>query len=664
MNRRRITFLATSLLAVIVAGALACGGGETRTVEVVKEVAVDRIVTVDRPVEVIKEVTVEKIVERPVERIVTQVIEVPVEVIKEVPVERVVTEVVEVVREVVKEVPIEKVVTKEKIVIVVATAVPVPEGPVPSTWGGTLRLAAHGPGNHNDPFVDGTVAITGVFAPMYSKLVRHTGITKDLPIIPDLAQSWSVSADGLNFTFKLREGVKFNNGNDMDADDVLASYTRLIWPDTYQEGLLSGVRGNFTSVTDINIIDQYTVEFVQDVPKTTIMAFARGENLISEKEYIEAHNGDLKETDCPPCAPGTGPFMSTDIRNDERWVQERNPNFWKAGAPHPDFLEHIWLIYQTPENDAAIQSGLVDWAAWVTPKLTQKVIDGNGPPGLIAHSWIFPVVGSYLFQAGRPPLDDKRVRKAFALVIDQNDIFAALKDIEAHQPGGFLPVNTTHAKSLGELMTIPGVRPTTDADIVEAQRLLAEAGYPNGEGVPVLELISRDSPSERIPNEAMQAFLKDRLNIESTIKLVDSGAFNDAVNTNEWDIATLGPYSSGLADPVGILEAGYNCDPVTMERTAGGPVRGSWCNVELNEVIAAMALTRDGTSERQALVDQVNDILYDEWPRMPTGPFPQFWAYWDYLGGALPRTAFTGHYSLFTWDQVWIDIADRRAETR
>ena len=245
----------------------------------------------------------------------------------------------------------------------------------------------------------------------------------------------------------MREGVKFHDGTDFDAEDAVASFNRHIFP---QEALVSGAGGNFGSVTEINMLDQYTIEIKQDAPKVPIEAFAHGNAILSSKDFLEEHNGDLREVEC--CAPGTGPFMHAGgVRNDERWVQERWDGYWRPGAPHPDFLEHIWLIYQTPENDAAVKSGVVDWAAWVTPGLARELQSGQGPPGLIGHGWIFPVVGAYIFNTRHDLFMDKRVRKAFALVIDQNDIFVALAEVEAHQPGGFLPVNTAHAKPLSRV---------------------------------------------------------------------------------------------------------------------------------------------------------------------------------------------------------------------
>ena len=440
--------------AMAVAVGVACGG-ETETVTEVQTVVVEKQVT--QIEKVVETVVVEKQVEgKTVTVIETVVVDRPVtrteKVVETVVVEKMVKgEIVKVVETVV----VEKQVTRtEKVVetvvvekIVVATPEPAPPGVVPSTWGGTLRLAAHGPGNHNDPFVGGSIVITGVFSPMYNKLVRHSGITPALPIIPELAQRWELSDDGLDYTFYLREGVKFHDGTDFDAEDAVASFNRHIFP---QEALVSGAGGNFGSVTEINMLDQYTIEIKQDAPKVPIEAFAHGNAILSSKDFLEEHNGDLREVEC--CAPGTGPFMHAGgVRNDERWVQERWDGYWRPGAPHPDFLEHIWLIYQTPENDAAVKSGVVDWAAWVTPGLARELQSGQGPPGLIGHGWIFPVVGAYIFNTRHDLFMDKRVRKAFALVIDQNDIFVALAEVEAHQPGGFLPVNTAHAKPLSRV---------------------------------------------------------------------------------------------------------------------------------------------------------------------------------------------------------------------
>ena len=226
------------------------------------------------------------------------------------------------------------------------------------------------------PLVGGTIAITGVHAPMYNKLVKHSGITPALPIVPDLAYAWNLSPDGTVWTFSLRQGVKFHDNSDFDAEDVKASFDRMIFP---PEGLQSENEGRLGKISEVNVIDSSTVEMKQSAFGVPLAAFAAGACVIVSKDALDASNGDLREVEY---APGTGPWMHLE-RNDERWIQQRWDGYWKPGTPHPDFIEHIWLIYQTPENDAALRSGIVDWAQWITPKLGEGLRAGDGPAGLL-----------------------------------------------------------------------------------------------------------------------------------------------------------------------------------------------------------------------------------------------------------------------------------------
>ena len=230
---RYLVYLALAGVMAVAVGT-ACGA-ETETVTEVQTVVVEKQVT--QIEKVVETVVVEKEVEgKTVQVVETVIVEKPVtrteKVIETVVVEKAVTVTEKVVETVVVEV--------EK--VVVATPEAMEPGVVPSTWGGTLRLAAHGPGNHNDPFVGGSIVITGVFSPMYNKLVRHSGITPALPIVPDLAQSWELSDDGLDYTFYLRQGVKFHDGSDFDAEDAVASFNRHVFP---ADGLVAGAGGNF-----------------------------------------------------------------------------------------------------------------------------------------------------------------------------------------------------------------------------------------------------------------------------------------------------------------------------------------------------------------------------------------------------------------------------------
>ena len=545
------------------------------------------------------------------------------------------------------EVIVEKAVTvteKGKDVIIIQTAVPVPakDAPKPSVWGGTLRLAAHGPPAHFDFYASNTIANIGSQAPMYNKLVRKIGVSTELPITGDLAHSWEIAPDAKTYTFFLRDGVKFHDGSDFSADDVKASYDRIIFP---EGDLVSGRKTNFGAVTSVNVVDPLTVEFELDAargPGWMLTAMAHGWNVIISKETVASTGGDLKEVDNHP---GTGPFKYVS-RNDERWVQERFEDYWDPSKPNVDRIEHIWLVAWTPELSAALLSGVVDWGMWLDPKLGNAIRDGE-KEGLKGVRWTLPNVGGMVFNQTRAPYDDKRVRKAISIVIDQAAINEATKDLRVAELGDWFLYGTPYAMTPAQLAEQPGLRTPTDADIEMAKALLADAGFPNGDGFPEVTLVTRETPDQKVTNSAIQAMLKQHLNIDAVIELTDVSVHGEKLRTQEYDFSTNAGYTVGLTDPAAYIVAGLGmCGDKPCDQNMG-----QWEHAGFNDLI--VKLTDEGEQgARIAIVNEMREILLDEWPIMPMGPAPQFWGWSENLLGMVPGD-FSGHYDLHTWDDVW-----------
>ena len=528
--------------------------------------------------------------------------------------------------------------------IVIQTAVPVPakDAPKPSIWGGTLKLAAHGPPAHFDFYASNTIANIGSQASMYNKLVRKIGISSDLPITGDLAHSWEISGDAMTYTFFLRDGVKFHDGSDFSAEDVKASYDRIIFP---EGDLVSGRKTNFGAVTSVNVLDPLTVEFELDAargPGWMLTAMAHGWNVIISKETIAATGGDLKEVDNHP---GTGPFKYVS-RNDERWVQERFDDYWDPSKPNVDRIEHIWLVAWTPELSAALLSGVVDWGMWLDPKLGNAIRDGE-KEGLKGVRWTLPNVGGMVFNTLRPPYDDKRVRKAISIAVDNAAILEATKDLREGELGDWFLFGTPYAMTPAQLAAEPGLRTPTDADIEMAQALLADAGFPNGDGFPEVTLVTRETPDQKVTNSAIQAMLKQHLNIDAVIELADISVHGEKLRSQEYDFSTNAGYTVGLTDPAAYIVAGLGtCGDRPCDQNFG-----QWGNADFDDLIGK--LTDEGNQgKRLAIVDEMREILLDEWPIMPMGPAPQFWGWSENLLGMVPGD-FSGHYDLHTWDDVW-----------
>ena len=459
---------------------LACSSAEP--VEIIKEVVVEK--------EVIKEVEVEKIVKE--------------EVIKEVPVEKIVKE------EVIKEVEVEKIVKEEVIKIVertqtiIATPSPADQRFFMTTLdpnhkrGGTFITANNGPPGHFDFFVSGSITWHGWMTPMYDNLLRKDTRTPDVTIVPDLAHSWEVSDDLTTYTYYLREGVKFHSGAEMTSADVKATIERVAFPDRFDtSGLRSAYQAIFQTakLQDINTPDKYTLELVMEEPRSVgwVMAGVSEQGVkISEKRILDEYQGNLRDAD-PTEVSGTGPFMTVE-RTDDHVVQEANPDYWNPNAPYVDKIEHIWLPIMTPQITAALQSGRVDWSMFIPPGDVPNILE-DPHFNLAVH--VRPTYHLIPLNITRPPFDDVRVRKAVALVFDQEALIAGGAQVQALLFGGgwFAEGQGVYALSADQLRKEKYWRSPTPEDIAEAQQLLADAGYPNGEGVPKLDLLGRsDGP--------------------------------------------------------------------------------------------------------------------------------------------------------------------------
>ncbi len=171
-------------------------------------------------------------------------------------------------------------------------------------YGGTLRYGILSAPAHFDVHQSGTVANMASQGPMYDNLIRRHPLDCQT-IIPDLAQSWEIAPDGKTYTFFLRQGVQFHDGADFTADDVHATFSRIIFP---PKGFSSPRTPLFSAVEAINVRDRHTIEFKLREARPTdfiLGAFTSGWNIIVRKKTLEDNNYSLRTVEA---FPGTGPF--------------------------------------------------------------------------------------------------------------------------------------------------------------------------------------------------------------------------------------------------------------------------------------------------------------------------------------------------------------------
>lgn len=509
--------------------------------------------------------------------------------------------------------------------------------------GGRLVLAAHGPPAHWDWYGSGTIANLGSQAAMFNQLIRRDPTDFNVPIIGDLARQWEMSGDGLRYTFRLHPGVKFHDGSPLTAADVEASYRRIIFPETYAAGLVS-VRGFvFEGVKEIKVLDPLTVEFVLKGPRNPTMmmqAFALQWNLIAKKSVLEENKGNLRTVDNHP---GTGPFKFSS-RTTDRWIQTANPDYWNAGkgpngCPCVDSIEHVWLLAWSPELAAALLGGVVDWSQWLDLKTGRTIGGHRGIVGLVQS---IPVSSGIGWNSSRKPYDDKRVRKALALAIDGQALVAITQDIKGYNFGEWFINGTPFALDPAKVLEIPGLRKPTPADYAEAKRLLSEAGFPDGKGFPKIDLLTRETADQKVIMAAVQAMLKQHLNLDSEIRIMDASGIAEDAKKGNFDISNSG-CGIILSDPSAYIGQCVG---------EGNDLR--YKSPAVVTLIDQLAVEPD-QAKRVAITTKMRDIFLDEWPHKPYSAGESvFWGYWDYLKGVVPGS-FTAGYELYRWDSVWLE---------
>jgi len=403
-------------------------------------------------------------------------------------------------------------------------------------YGGVLRWA----GLADTPFFDlhqcDTAACATPMEPMYDTLLRYNPLDGGRTVIPDLAATWEVSSDGLTYTFHLRDGVTFHDGAPLTAEDVKASFDHIIFP---PPGILSPRKAVFDAVQEVTVVDPLTVQFLLRPPRSFFLAaIASGWNVIYRKQTLEAHHFDLKKL---KLAPGTGPFIFDSYQPGQVWKMHKNPHYWNPALPYLDGLEMHHLPYG-PATAAALLTGQVDYAYGLGAD-TRADVEKQSDTFTTVTYGIPSVVGAYI-NVTHKPLDDVRVRQAMNLVLDRCVIKKTIAAIREMQYGMWMPSSdVVHAQAYREatLNHAPGYYcPTRQEDIAQAKALLSQAGFPNGQGFPKLDIMVRNLNFLVAWGPLLQAFLKQHLNIDSRVRTVETAVWSDDGTTGNYDLGING----------------------------------------------------------------------------------------------------------------------------
>ncbi len=489
-----------------------------------------------------------------------------------------------------------------------------------------------------DPHIAGTIGPLAAFSPLYNQIVEFNPL-KPTEITGDLAKRWDVSSNGLIYTFYLHENVKWWDGKDLTADDVVFSLKRMIEPGKPRPrvGLLRPY------IKAIDMVDRHTVKVELNFPAPAFLPLLAVDYMkIVPKHVVEAGvDINLWEN-----IVGSGPFKIKSARRGDSVHHERNPNYFKKGRPYLNALS-IVVINDKGTAAAAIKAGKIQLTTAITGLEVDDVLKlEKDLKGKYSVYWQPPSNVEHFFgNVEREPWKDLRVIKALRLATDRYEMQRAFGSGH-YLLGAPFPPGTWWGSSVEELSKRPGFNPSRAKDIEAAKALLKEAGYD-----PVSKLGKRVLTAPNVlywPDVAQLwvAQMRKTLGLEIEIKLVDAPT---AVNTwvsGSYDLGSWG-YAYNIEDPDDYVTAIYGPGSRNFTR---------WQNPAFLKLLDQQRSELDRDKRRQILRRMEDFLLTQEEPYVPL-----FWARRSYVVSDKVRTE-AGRFApattaqvMLKWEHVWLE---------
>ncbi len=460
--------------------------------------------------------------------------------------------------------------------------------------GAVLKIGTTEDVDSLSPFNAYERAATELFLIVYDPLVAFD---QNLKPAPALAQSWSVSSDGLQWTFKLRKGVKWSDGKPFTSEDVKFTYEAVAASElglyyTFLEG-----------IKEIRTPDDLTVVIRTEEPKANIL---QNPTPILPKHIWEAGAEDF-ETFEDSKMVGTGAFRFHEWKKGEYLSLTANPDYYGG---RPKFSGIVYTLFAN--RDTLVQSlirGEIDVALNLYPDQLPRLqkeakvevyrYSGNGFTQLAANSFDDPA------SKGHPALKDYRVRQAMELAMDKNEILSVALSGAGTVGTTLIPESTPEWHLALPANKIRSYNPAA------AKALLESAGYVDRNGDGIREgkdgkpldfrfFVRSDNSREVKAGQMIQGYLKE-VGIATRLSTIDDGALQDSIDGADYDLFIWG--WGGDVDPTTLLAI------LTTDQIDGNN-EPRWSNPAYDEVVKRQATLLDA-KKRKAAVDEAQRLAYE-----------------------------------------------------
>jgi len=451
-------------------------------------------------------------------------------------------------------------------------------------YGGIIRTAVM-----SDPPTLDPAHITDTTSDMVARQIFDGLVDYDenLKIVPVIAKNWTISKDGKVYTFNLRQGVKFHNGREVTAEDFKYSWERVMNPATKSE------RANFMEdIAKVEAPSKYVFKVTLKEPRGYFLQMLPYSCFwVVPKEEVEKSGADFGNKPV-----GSGPFKFVSWTHDDKVVLEANKDYF-AGRPYADGVE-IRIIPDETVIIMELEKGNLEWYENIPPsEFTRLSEDPKWKDNIISK----PELGTYYIgmNCQKPPLNNKLVRQAINYAINREQIIKTIMRGMVQPATGILPPG------------IPGYskRAPIPYDPERAKRLLKQAGYPDGKGLPTLELAFNKNATHQRIVEAIQADLK-KVGINVEPMQMDWAQYLEKVDRGETQLFRLG-WIADYPDADNFLWVLFN------SKNWGPPGNGAYYKNAKVDELTDRAKTMVQSAARNSLYKQAESIILEDAPWAP-----------------------------------------------
>lgn len=499
--------------------------------------------------------------------------------------------------------------------------------------GGVLKRA----NDENPPSAsiheEGSNIVTTPFIPVFNNLVDFDptkSLSRTDSIVPDLATSWSWSADNKTLTFKLRRGVKWHDGKPFTSADVKCTW------DAVAEKREAAWRRSprkawFSNLQEIVVEGEDQVSFRLARPQPSFLFFFAGGFSPVYPCHVDGRAMRQKPI-------GTGPFMVRSIEPGKMIRLVKNPNYWKPGRPYLDGID-MPVIPSPSTRSLAFQAGDTDI---YTPSATLLAEVKAKVPDAICDVGLSYAYTQLLINRTVAPFADPRVRKAMALAIDR-DAVAKIKGAGLDRLGGELmpPPQGAWGLDKADLAAIPGYGPDIEKRREEARKLMREAGY--GPDKPLTFVLSTRDVARYRDTSILILDDLSKIYVKGEMKAIDTAIWSSTLAKRNYTVAVRSR-GQAMDDPDVSFYESFSCN-------SRNNVDG-YCNKEMEALFEQQSATIDQAA-RKRLVKEIDRKLQLDTVR-PTITFAALpYCRRPYVKGYVP--SMNSQYSNLRLEDVWLD---------